>query len=591
MIVVGRILKRHHYSKNMIFYDIVIAPETGNSSFEHLLQNSYSFASISVQRDSGEDSFPKAVVGDVVRVSGFVHNVEEFHNRTQRLSLDVAVQNVQVLDSFADSESATSESNSSIHSSLFSFDKIKMGQDFQTYALVELPIPTMAIQVALKQLERFSVAFRDILGDKFELRESSTGYTTSSDRLLIFRAKMNESSNPAALQDLYQTTVASIVSNTTLGPAVLRLYPGHCGLESSSFCCARLLNVVDQLANLVVANLETVFRLQCYPRAVMSQLLDVDQSQKSRLPLHPTQYTHVAYVYLCDGVFIVSAVPRAHCFIGDLREKTPSKQSTASTSTAAEGSSSSNITICRAGAKIEEIMRRKHWIYDDEHGEQPVLHRYRLALDVGASPGGWSYFLAMQSHVERIVAIDKGELRLPLPWPRNVYYWPVLGEEAVNYLRSLSSQCKRKHFQQAEDPHEAEIDVKSPPVVSMQQCDNLCLFESDEGDHLEDRMVDLYCCDANIPPTATTAILLQCVRHAMLADNARVILTFKNPYGKKDAWKQSVQESWQQLTDTGFQEIEELHLLANTAKETTITAIYRPSIPNTDPVASASIER
>lgn len=598
--VVGRILKRHHFSKNMVFYDAVVAPAIIASTIDGEESNPnanneqlYTFVSISVQRNDDEEVFPKAVVGDVIQVSGKVHNVAEFRARLQRLSLDVHVHDVQVLSSHQLTEKSTS---------FFTFDKMKMGKDFQTYDLVELPLPTMAIQVGLKQLERFVVAFRDVFGDLFEARESSTGYSNSSDRLLVFRA--HSGLNDSDLREVYDSTIKSLVSDPTLGPAVLRSYPAKCGFDTHSFCSTQLSHVVTKLTTLAHEQ-AAVLRLQCYPKAVMTQVLTIDATQpSSRLPLHPTQNTHVAYVFLCDGAWVVSMVPRQHCFIGDLREKKPVDESMiaggataagaaagGAATAAAAATTTAGVTICRAGAKIEEIMRRKRWLHVQEDGTTSANHgnekyRYRLAVDVGASPGGWSYYLATQANVERVIAIDKGELHLPEPWPAHLFYWSMLGDDAMKYLHHLSLVAAAAAGAAATGNDAAALVDETPsfpPRASLQQHDDAALFTSafplaadDHHGPYCQRQIDLYCCDANIPPTSTTAILLEAVQRHLIANNARIVLTFKNPFGKKDLWQTSVQTSWQQLQAAGFVEIEELHLLANTAKETTITAIYRP---------------
>lgn len=575
--IVGRILKRHHYSKNMIFYDVVVAPIDFTKTYPidsnvTLKQHMYTFVSVSIQRNNEGGLFPKAVVGDIIKVKGLIHNQQEFLSHTQRLSVDVDVDNVEIVGSVSLSTPKAE--------SFFTFDKVKMGKDFQTYDLVELQLPTMAIQVGLKQLERFVVAFCDIFGDIYDLRESATGYSNSSDRLLVFRAKCNDQ---LAVKTTYEQTIAKLISNPTLGPAILRIYPGLCGAEVISFCSTQLHDIVVKLLDHAQKH-ASVYRLQCYPKALMNQILLIDGSLSDHIPLHPTQFSHMVYIFLCDGVWVVSVVPKEDCFIGDLREHKPkdriSTATAATTVNTSEPSTASSVTICRAGAKIEEIMRRKHWLFDFESDNvsENSKHKYRLAVDVGASPGGWSYFLATDACVERVIAIDKGELRLPEPWPEQLYYWAMLGEEAMQYLDSLAKSPTVANISNENEPsfhsspprspfqHHADSTIFSPTFLPVEV----------EGVIEEKRKIDLYCCDANIPPTETVAILLNAVRLQLLAENARIILTFKNPFGKKDAWFSSVRESLDHLKHAGFVEIEELHLLANTAKETTVTSVFRP---------------
>eukprot|EP01033_Poteriospumella_lacustris_P020739 gene20739-15258_t len=66
----------------MVFYDAVVAPAIIASTIDGEESNPnanneqlYTFVSISVQRNDDEEVFPKAVVGDVIQVSGKVHNV------------------------------------------------------------------------------------------------------------------------------------------------------------------------------------------------------------------------------------------------------------------------------------------------------------------------------------------------------------------------------------------------------------------------------------------------------------------------------------------------------------------------------------
>ena len=77
---------------------------------------------------------------------------------------------------------------------------------------------------------------------------------------------------------------------------------------------------------------------------------------------------------------------------------------------------------CRAAWKLQEVFNRL-----------PELTRVRtcqtscdttatiseskgwVALDIGASPGGWSYFLAGLPNCRRVLAVDPGKMKEPVP--------------------------------------------------------------------------------------------------------------------------------------------------------------------------------
>lgn len=581
LVVTGRILKRHHYSKNMIFYDVVLSqpPRTVDTQppAEEIFSTQYSIISISVQRTGSTDPFPKAVVGDVIVARGIVHNETKYIENLERMSLDVRIDNIDVIEPWVAAKDCH-----------FLFEKTKLTAEFQSSSRVDLNMPVFAIQVTIKQLERVKQTLQELFGSFFDVRESCTGYVNSNDRLLMLSVQPSldvaaSSSSLTAdrrheINTAYWSTVQQIIRDPTLAPSILRIYSGHCSLPSSpslTFVASELQTILNRLVAFAQEQDEMgsngeierriKYRLHTYPSQISKQLIALDTTQS--LPLHTSQHSHVVSVFLCDGVWSVSVLPASQAFIGDLREKKatmssgkggradpvieiPSSAVAAVTNENESSNSNGLVTICRAGAKIAEIMRRLGWLYEASHSTDsvPVViatelprYRYQLAFDVGASPGGWTYFLATQADVAKVIAIDKGDLLLPLPWPTAVEHWRMTGEEAADKLGAL---------------HEDEADS----IIRKQQ-------------------IDLYCCDANITPASTVSILLRFVERNLVAARARVVLTFKNPFGKQPlVWQQAVADALQRLQDAHFDEISQRHLLANTAKETTITCVYSPNI-------------
>ena len=61
-----------------------------------------------------------------------------------------------------------------------------------------------------------------------------------------------------------------------------------------------------------------------------------------------------------------------------------------------------------------------------------------MALDIGASPGGWSRFMYLSMSCDTVFAVDPGCVACPPHRGgrgRGVVHWNVLGDEAIASLR------------------------------------------------------------------------------------------------------------------------------------------------------------
>jgi hypothetical protein len=64
-------------------------------------------------------------------------------------------------------------------------------------------------------------------------------------------------------------------------------------------------------------------------------------------------------------------------------------------------------------------------------------------------------------------------------------------------------------------------------------------FGSVNGRGLPKKKIDLFCCDANIPPIEAVNLLLQAARSNILATDARFVLTLKNTCANHTEWSRA----------------------------------------------------
>ena len=173
-------------------------------------------------------------------------------------------------------------------------------------------------------------------------------------------------------------------------------------------------------------------------------------------------------------------------------------------------------------------------------------YRHRAAsnaLDLGASPGGWTYCLAKDFNVGLVVAVDPAEEMHPL-------------------VRKMA-------------------DGEGGPRVVLRQ-ESAETFLSDEG--MRDRLVgrgglDVFVCDANVSPDLTVEWLRSAKEKGLLAVDRTVlvVLTFKNTLKSRfEAEKRRLMALIQ--ADCGVEKVRDIHLFAN-KNETTIVGEIPIGIP------------
>ncbi len=613
----GRVLKKHGYSKRMIFVDFVYShvdfhlnrdminydgPFCGGKGVKRECQ--YEFASIVIKRHCDEDNemeqaawandddnseegciegsdgereekgnvregkevdtedidvdvgvptsgsntgpvVPSLISGDIIRIRGMIQNLDNFtKNHTARPSFYVLPQDIEVLHRWPIDTCG-----------FFAFHAThleKGGSPFATCGALSYPLPSLVIQCKQQLIQRVHPVLQDLLSSSEDsaVRESSTSFIKSSDRLLLVHLNgRNSTSNEEGESERKEQSLRAFLHRLTTHPvlssAVMRVYSGYHDSHTviSAACHAHLDDAMTSLVTDLLQkkkendpNIEGV-RLQVFPKSYGGYVTQKDfhPDQDTVIQWNPKTFSHVLSLYFTDGLWVASLVHTSDTFIGDLREKP------LSASLSAGSSSSSGATVeaavCRAQAKLEEVMVRRKWVQDTE-GQK---YHYRFGIDVGASPGGWTAFLAHGCAVDRILSVDRGELALPEPWPSHVTHWKVLGDDAITTLQS-------------------ERDSANSSGTMWQG-------------------IDLYCCDANITPITSINMLLRCKELDLLSKEEnvviRIVITLKNVYRKKLDWDTAVNHCLQTMRDNGFEEVDLVHLLANTQKETTMTAIYR----------------
>jgi len=231
-------------------------------------------------------------------------------------------------------------------------------------------VPDYVIQcdhVALSRLSSFLPCQR--------FRESFTTLAGTQDRTLLVW-----SADP-----LFE---AVVTSDEFLGPNIRRIYP----LGSACHSHPNLEIVVSRcIENLPLGG---KIRAQVFPKTMTEKVVRlVDQAI-----CDPREFSHVFYVVFLDGNFFASLIQQSEIS----RKREPTK------------------SICRAEAKLAEILVRRNW----------DLRGVSLAVDVGASPGGWSNHLA-KIGVSKIIAVDRGDV---ICNSQNISHWRISGEEAAERL-------------------------------------------------------------------------------------------------------------------------------------------------------------
>ena len=344
----------------------------------------------------------------------------------------------------------------------------------------QFPQPIAFVQAQDDVLVRVQQYLEEYNGE-CQFQESNTPVSKSQDRLLMV-------GSPSKADEI----CTSIMNNAVLGYAVSRIYM----LGDNPVMGFTIREVVEHISNQQIPNIMGI-RVQAFPK-----WMSLCELEASELKFSPTKYSHVLTLVFANGFFYASLVPEAEA-IGAGDHIGPSGRSPE--------------FISKASAKLAEAWQRI------DVGKKINNMKYGLAIDIGASPGGWSAYLKNVAKFDRVIAVDKGALHPSLS--TTIDHWEMKGEEAIEKLL------------------------------------------------LDGPKIDCFVCDMNCDLTDTVALFVKTI--PLLSSSFRAVITFKQTLRNKQQWKALKQggiESLQLHIGEVYNKVEirEVHLIANTPKETTI---------------------
>jgi hypothetical protein len=607
--VFARVLKRHPYTKTLLFIDVVFC-----NTIEDTLKNCYSFASVVIKTEEPTNTLVNVIAGDVIRVSGVLQNYEESCiKRACRYSILVEdLQQVTVVEKWRLKEDG-----------FFSFENIHVSPSipYHNGKRLDFTLPILLLQVRHKCCDRIIAVLKELFSDSFEFRESSTCLIKSKDRLVLM-ARRIDSPSPLIENQLIERLVADKV----LAPHLLRVYPGALsGVTLLSSCSASFSRGFEQIMtdtnNYNQNNNNAIhrIRIQCFPKNVSEIIFD--HPLGAGITWSPQEYDFVMSVAMVDGLFLFSLAEKEKVFVGDTREKKKKTNNNMKNTTSVVQEEEVEVTleeeeekICRAQAKLEEIMRRNHWIFQEEEEEEEkhngkedredneeklehkqskeqssLLFPYSFAVDIGASPGGWTAFMSRSLSVGVVLSVDKGEVAFSSSsgssstssLPNNVFHWKIHGEDAIETLIAINNSNTKSDGQNNHnnnnnnnnnnnDNHSNSNNTNTNGIpFSSSSLPGLEVIQSNR------KKIDLFCCDANISPFRSLEFLTRSLQNNLLASRGRFVITLKNVFPRKDQWESCLADCQRQVRENPvFREIQLTHLLANTPKETTLTGSW-----------------
>lgn len=171
--------------------------------------------------------------------------------------------------------------------------------------------------------------------------------------------------------------------------------------------------------------------------------------------------------------------------------------------------------------------------------------RYRgrdLAIDIGASPGGWSYCLAQEFHTKLTIAVDPAAHMHDLVKE----YYKLTDDNACGGTPSI------RHWK----------------MKGQEAAENL-LLEAASSPPSAERRISIFVCDINDEMEKSVSLLEQL--RDVLASPCLVVLTFKNTCRSKRAFEERKRNQMKKLErNIGVSNLQEIHLFANTKLETTV---------------------
>ena len=362
--------------------------------------------------------------------------------------------------------------------------------------LIETKRLIAAVQCQNDVLERvFEYLTLKVSTPEIKVIKSGSAIAASQDRLILIWSSGESSISGSAVCD-------QVKSDPVLSYAVSRVY----NLDHPSQVCGVTLD--DAITKLIAyqtaqSATDANIRIHAYPRFVPVE--ELAESVMSALPGHlfnPKSYTDVLSLINADCLFYGSIATRE-------------EDAGACGNHIYQNVNSECLEVSKAAAKILEAMTRFDLIRDCNLAG-------KTAMDVGASPGGWSYYLRLVRGCSRVIAVDGGVLAEPIP--AGVEHWKCKGEKAIADLIA------------------------------------------DEGTHGN---VSCFTCDMNTDLFDTVNVFLSAM--PLMSPNGLAVLTFKRTIRNTAKWVSTKAEGISILKNhPRIESVKEVHLIANTPNETTV---------------------
>lgn len=202
-------------------------------------------------------------------------------------------------------------------------------------------------------------------------------------------------------------------------------------------------------------------------------------------------------------------------------------------------------------------------------GNKELLDLYSqrsLALDIGASPGGWSYCLAKELKTKRVIACDPAAYMHPVV--RNLRVEAVREE----FLKDFTSEEVKEDAKHLKHLNETSESWRS----EAKQCGQICHWRMRGHDGLqklkaEELKLSLFVCDMNDDLESSCELLYRVFNEKLYEPPCLAVVTFKNTCKSKSEFQARKRAMIQKILKDGvLTQLQELHLFANTRMETTI---------------------
>lgn len=252
----------------------------------------------------------------------------------------------------------------------------------------------VVLQVTATHRERTSAYVRHVAGaDLRSLHEArARGLNRNGDGLLLL--------------DVPRAVVERLVSDPILSLALRRAYAVSWTGDSLAAAVAHARDALDALPPPSAPDAATTVRVQAYPprdEAGIVEALDAAGAGAAprRWALSRARADVTVSVVGVDGVLYVGVSPA-----DDPTVRIGAMSSMQGEVVAAASPRGAAPPLCRAFYKLWEVARRTGALAAGRAGAAGGP----AAVDVGASPGGWSQFLVQQAGFGRVFAVDPGEV-------------------------------------------------------------------------------------------------------------------------------------------------------------------------------------